>query len=781
MMKPFLLSSMLLAISLMASAQPRFSQAHGLYDQESLTVELTTDDGAAEIRYTTDGCPPTAESQLYTGPLTLTQTTVLRAVEVTDGELTSPIATSTYIFVSSVLSQPALPEGYPAQWGHYSQQRGTATADYEMDPELLADTTFSQRVTEGLYSLPILSIVSDKDHFFSHENDEERGGIYIFTGPPVGDNTGHGWTRPVSVELMGGPQQHDMHADCGIRLHGGHGRLAEKNPKHSFRLVFKKEYGQGKLAYPVFGEPQEFDQLVLRCHFGYSWQHWDATQRPVAQYTRDVWARCMQQRLGGIGVKALYVHLFINGLYWGLYNIAERVDDLFGKDHLGGKKSDIDVVKIEEDGGNHIEASEGDLDAWNLMVETAEKAENNTYYYRLQGKAANGDDDPALEPLLDIDGFIDYMLINQYGGNTDWDHHNWHALRRKGTDSQGFRFLCWDTEAIFLGEDDNVLTKLNRGGFPTGIFNNLLKNPKFARRYLNRAQELLADDAPLGQQSVVELWDSLYHTIETAIYAESARWGDYRRDVHRYQSADEVFTPDVHYMTERNRLLTQYFPYRTQHVLQQIMAFVDTNADNFDIPDDWTQLTADMFQEWDGNTATSHPTGNNIDVAWRMNQNVGGGQAVAGSENLIYNQYADLTAYDKMVIFGTGKELRVVGNRLEDHGDYKQIKVTFGPDDPYWDGTMKAIVLPLADLKAVATYQGAQRSDDFLHLHVLKVERGASANVSAVYLTPSVPSSIAHAVTAHGGDNHLYNLSGQLVTRPTPGIYVRGGRKVVVR
>ena len=64
-------------------------------------------------------------------------------------------------------------------------------------------------------------------------------------------------------------------------------------------------------------------------------------------------------------------------------------------------------------------------------------------------------------------------------------------------------------------------------------------------------------------------------------------------------------------MTERNRLLTQYFPYRTQHVLQQIMAFVDTNADNFDIPDDWTQLTADMFQEWDGNTATSHPTGNN--------------------------------------------------------------------------------------------------------------------------------------------------------------------------
>ena len=263
-------------------------------------------------------------------------------------------------------------------------------------------------------SLPILSIVTDRDHLFSHENDPERGGIYIFTGPPVGDPTGHGWTRPASVELFTPSrgetsplERRDFSTTCGLRLHGGHGRLAEKNPKHSLRLVFKEQYGPKTLQYPLFGEdePKKFDQLVLRCHFGNAWQHWAEGNRQKAQYTRDVWARRMQRRMGNTSVNALYVNLFLNGMYWGLYNVAERVDDLFGKDHLGGKKSDIDVIKIEEDGGNHIEASEGSLDAWDQLADMAAKAADNTYYQRLQGHLPDGSDDPQQEarPAQDRD------------------------------------------------------------------------------------------------------------------------------------------------------------------------------------------------------------------------------------------------------------------------------------------------------------------------------------------------------------------------------------------
>ena len=554
-----------------------FSQPHGFCDAPfSLTIAVTGNalpEGAV-IRYTVDGSAPTLESQVYTNPLSINTTTILRAAAFSDTGRLTAIATATWIFAADVLKQSDHPEGYPEEWGKYTQISGTATADYGMDPEMAADPVLAPKIIEGLKSLPVLSIVTDKDNLFSHENDEDRGGIYIFTGPPVGDATGHGWTRPASIELMGGPQAHDLTVDCGLRLHGGHGRLAEKNPKHSFRLVFKSQYGPKSLDYPLFGadEPQKFDQLVLRCHFGNSWQHWDGGNRERAQYTRDVWARRMQRKIGRTSVNALYVNLFLNGMYWGIYNIAERVDDQFGKDHLGGSKSDIDVVKIEEDGGNHHEASEGTLDAWEQMVATAKKASNAKSYEQLQ-------------TMLDIDNFIDYMLINQYAGNTDWAHHNWYAILRRGAESQGFRFLCWDSEVIFENLYESVLEKNNGSAYPTGIFQNLLKNKDFADRYGRRAQELLADDGLLGPQSVVETWDSLYHVISKAIYAEAARWGDYRRYVHQYKSKGKYYTVDDYYMKERNRLLNEYFPYRSAIVMADIRRLVPSGIYPVSVPD----------------------------------------------------------------------------------------------------------------------------------------------------------------------------------------------------
>ena len=745
-------------------AQPRFSQPHGLYDGGSLTVSITGEEGA-EIRYTTDGSEPTAESRLYTVPLLLSKTTILRAAEVREGVVSSPVATASYIFISSVLKQPNNPEGYPTEWGDYTQIWGTAPADYEMDPEMTGDETLSLKISDGLKQLPILSIVSDKDNFFSHENDPDRGGIYIFTGPPVGDDTGHGWTRPASVELFGGPQQHDLSTDCGVRLHGGHGRLAEKNPKHSFRLVFKEKYGPKSLKYPLFGEdePAKFDQLVLRCHFGNAWQHWMENNRQKAQYTRDVWARRMQRKLGRTSVNALYVHLFLNGMYWGLYNLAERVDGQFGKDHLGGDKSDIDVIKIEEDGGNHLEASEGDMEAWNLMTETAAKAADDAYYQQL-------------------DNFIDYMLINQYAGNTDWDHHNWYAIRRHNTDSgvsEGFRFLCWDSEIILENERENVLSKNNGYQSPTGIFQQLLRNDDFARRYLRRAKELLSDDGLLGQGSVVEVWDSLYHTISTALYDEAARWGDYRRDVHRWQSAGQLYTVDNHYMAERNRLLTQYFPVRTANVLRQITSYV--NIDDFEVPEGWEPLMASMFHEWDGTGIDAKPLDKDVKVDWNFNTDAGGGTAIAGFVNVDHNQFADLSAYDKLVLRGTGDGLRILANRLVAHGPWKQINVSFNSYDPYWDSDLQCIVFPLDDLKTTPTNEGKTRNDAFVHLNALKVDWSSVVNVRAAYLIPSAETmSVSQIIAAHD-DGRYYNLQGQPVAHPTKGIYIRNGKKIVIR
>jgi hypothetical protein len=126
----------------------------------------------------------------------------------------------------------------------------------------------------------------------------------------------------------------------------------------------------------------------------------------------------------------------------------------------------------------------------------------------------------------------------------------------------------------------------------------LLRNKDFARRYLARAKELLAKDGLLGQQSVVEVWDSLYSTISLAIYDEAARWGDYRRDVHNWQDrTNTVYTVDKHYMAERNRLLTRYFPVRTATVLSQITQYVQPyiGTDGIDVVSGLPAMAHDYY------------------------------------------------------------------------------------------------------------------------------------------------------------------------------------------
>ena len=784
MRKNLLSVALLLIMSITATAQNlMLSQKHGFYDKP---FELTITDidnivsDGSKIRYTLDGSVPTAESTVYNGPISINGTTILRTAVVGSEGLLSNVTTATYLFPDDVLHQSDAPEGYPMEWGAYSTIEGIAPADYGMDQEMANDPVIASKIKEGLQSIPVLSIVTDKENFFSHENDEEKGGIYIFTGPPVGDPTGNGWTRPVNAELFG--CGHDFSVTCGIRLHGGHGRLAEKNPKHSLRLVFKKEYGEKTLKYPLFGEeePNKFDQLVLRCHFGNSWQHWMESNRQKAQYTRDIWARRIQRKMGWTSVNALYVHVFLNGMYWGLYNIAERVDDQYGKDHLGGKKEDIDVIKIEEEGGNHIEASEGDLEAWENMVETAANAYDDAYYYRLQGKDAEGNPDPSQEALLDIDNFIDYMLINQYAGNTDWDHHNWYAIRRKGEESQGFRFLCWDSELILDNPHENVLTKNNGKESPTGIFNHLLENKDFAKRYMARAKELLADDGMLGAKSTEEVWDSLYNNISTALYAEAARWGDYRRDVHPYQTPGTLYTVDETYMTERNRLHEQYFPYRSSTVLSMIENILD--IDDFEPLAEWIPLTASFFHKWDGTGKNANVMDMPVNVDWNVGKEAGSGVAVAGFVNVDHDNYADISGYDKLIIRGKGNNLRILANRLVAHGQWKEIKVSFNEYDKYWDDDLKCIVIPLDDFKTKLTSSNETRIDDFVHLHVLKVDWNNNLKVNGVWLVPNENSTDIKSVCQNRNipsDNRYYNLNGQVVDNPSNGVYIYNGKKVV--
>ena len=272
----------------------------------------------------------------------------------------------------------------------------------------------------------------------------------------------------------------------------------------------------------------------------------------------------MQKRMGYSTSDGLYVNVFINGLYWGLYNLSERIDDNYCKYHFGGLKADYDVVKRED----YLEAAEGTLDKWNELMRLSESAASSETYRAIIGETPKpGEEKP--EVRLDVDNFIDYMLINHYAGNNDWDHHNWIALNNREDSTWGFRFVCWDSEQTLFSASKNVLDVKNKD-CPTYLFQNLMKNAAFKHRYIDRAYKHLEDAGGLLRpQQAQALWDSLQSIISLSVYAESARWGDYRKDVHP-SGTSELYRADVHHANENRRLHEEFFPKRTETLISQL-------------------------------------------------------------------------------------------------------------------------------------------------------------------------------------------------------------------
>jgi len=214
-----------------------------------------------------------------------------------------------------------------------------------MDPEITKNPLYSRLMTKSLLSIPTMSIVTNKENLFSRILDPITGGIYIFTGVPGyngGPVLGNDWERPASVEFFDRKGLKEFQVNCGLKIHGGASRQSEKTPKHSFRIIFRDIYRPSKLNYPLLGSDATaaFNSLVLRATYGNTWLHMNHSERKHAQLIHDVWAKDTQHDMGHHSGYGNFVHLYINGMYWGIYNPTERIDDDYGETCFGGVKGD---------------------------------------------------------------------------------------------------------------------------------------------------------------------------------------------------------------------------------------------------------------------------------------------------------------------------------------------------------------------------------------------------------------------------------------------------------
>ena len=440
--------------------------------------------------------------------------------------------------VAAVLAQDG--RGLPQDWGTHEAWK--APAWYGIQLPGLAPAAASNVVARALAALPHVRIELPSDALFGATN-----GLY--THPT---ETGDAWERRARLFFDGGPGGLVFGADAGLRIQGGWNRMPKESPKHSFRVVFRARYGTAKLKQRVFGRGSaSIDQIVLRSGNNHSWLHWDAAERRTADYLRDPWMRATHAAMGHPAARSRPVHLFLNGLYWGVYDLCERPDAHFAAQAWGGKEDDYDARNADK-------VLSGDGKAWDELMA------------RVNAGVTTEEDYEAVGRLLDIPAFIDFMLVNLYGANADWDRSsNWYAARRRSPAGR-WRFIVWDGERTLESPGDNRLDA-DDDQSPTRIFQRLRGSSRFREEFGRRAAQHLGPGGALDAFQAGERYRALADVLRPAMPAEAARWGSYRRDVHPYKEGPfEAYTAMGHWEPEVARLLTGYFPARTTSFAAQL-------------------------------------------------------------------------------------------------------------------------------------------------------------------------------------------------------------------
>ncbi|MCH8205037.1 MAG: CotH kinase family protein, partial [Candidatus Hydrogenedentes bacterium] len=280
--------------------------------------------------------------------------------------------------------------------------------------------------------------------------------------------------------------------------------------KFSLRMYFRGDYGPTKLTWPIFpGDPltPSYDKVVLRGG------HNDGFN----PFMKDELTRRLYIDMGHVNARGEIYNLYINGVYRGYYNATERHDEDFLATRFASTK-DWDIlthpVNVAFDMDNP-QLKEGDKVSWDALMaavaaHTASQSQGNY---------------DAIAAILDIDAFIDYLLVQLYTGNDDWPSNNWGAAHERVPGGKWI-FLVWDAEATFNSGNINK-TGLNyfpfwwgggsglkgMGGSLPRIYRACVLNTGFRTTFRTRAVTHLGPGGALDMVNVSARFNELKTTM----------------------------------------------------------------------------------------------------------------------------------------------------------------------------------------------------------------------------------------------------------------------------
>jgi hypothetical protein len=367
------------------TALPIFSKETGFYSG-SINVEISCATPSAEIYYTLDGSPPDKTKTLYTESIVVNENKVIRARAYKTGFLKGQIASATYL------------------------------------------------INEREPNLPIFFLVVAPEDLY-----DDMKGIYTvgINGTTIASNTGNynqRWNRLGHLTFMDEEKDVQLKQGFGVAISGNASRVL---PQKSLKIKAKTKYGESGLKYPFFADRSgmRYKRLTLR-NGGQDWKPSPLIHDMVMQRTMDV---------TGIPCQAgTPVVVYLNGVYWGIYNLREAHNDEMIESRFGWNSDDIDRLKwvwnVKVDKGNRL--------FWDEMANYVESNDLSTE----QAYA-------KINEYIDLDNMLTYMAMQYYIFNKDWGDNNQEMFRRR---REGYRWR-WSVNDL-----DN--------GLQTSYFQNLLQN-----------------------------------------------------------------------------------------------------------------------------------------------------------------------------------------------------------------------------------------------------------------------------------------------------------------
>lgn len=461
----------------------------GLYTN-SLTVNLWNDNPENQIFYTLNADDPDNIALPYNGPIGLTDINEIPNRFANKGGF--EFEPGDMISKANVLRAQSYSEGCPAS-------------------NEIINTYFIDE-TNGLdYPVPIVSVVTDENNLF---NDDI--GIYVKGNSNNILQHGKKWERDIGLEIFN--QQGDLIVDqsAGIRLHG---RASREAPQKSIRLYARDEYGKDVIDFPYFTQKPTIDKfktLLVRTTYG-DW---------TDVLFKDEMCQAIVQNMNIDYTASLTVVLYMNGEYWGIYSLRERLDNYYVENNYHVDSANLDVISYDK---NLILVESGTIDAYNNLISKMQSfdAESKDFY----NYASNA---------FDLKNLMDFFIAHIYFANTDFPNNNL-KLWRFQADTSKWRFFFFDLDDSFskVGNDhlmhyNNEIEELqNYPAYSTFILRTLLQNSRFREEFNARFFELL--NTSYSPNRVISLIDEYQALYENLIYDHIYRWNkptDYVKWLH---------------------------------------------------------------------------------------------------------------------------------------------------------------------------------------------------------------------------------------------------------